>query len=202
MLAAALLTPLVLYLRFVPDAAESAIPAEPTAFPVAALDLAARLSGCEARPRFEARNVYTLWFHISECEVNVASVASKQLSLPTHRRGHLRWAATQISGTIWLTRHWTADQALATTLSIGYFGRGMTGLSAAAGTYFGLPPENLAREELAQLVALLRSSSSLDPCCQPDRNREQANRLLGGRPAQRIESRTLPAPAGACARSQ
>jgi hypothetical protein len=201
-LVAGLLTSLLVYLHYVPNEIVSAKPTEPSVFPAIALDLAARLSGCEARPRFEALNAYTFGFLAPECEVAVASVLAKQLTPSAHGVSHLRYAAASLSGTIWLTRHWTADQVLATTLSLGYFGRNTRGLGEAAEAYFGLAPGDLTREELAQLVAILALPSAFDPWCQPDRNRERANLLLGHDPALRLETRLLPAPIGTCARTQ
>jgi Transglycosylase len=67
---------------------------------------------------------------------------------------------SSISVAIWLSRHWTADQALSTILSETYFGHCYYGINQAALGYFGKPLSGLKPESIVMLVALTKSPSS------------------------------------------
>lgn len=195
--AAILLAPLAAYLHFVRLADTAIVPGAPERFSPAAIDLVARSLGCDERPVFEPLNVYSIWFHIADCELQVAGFVAKQmLPRPQNMAAH---HATSVAATVWVTRHWSAEQALATVLERGYFGRGVIGLDAAADTYFRRAPSELTREEVAQLIAMTKSASLFDPWCRPKRNQEFTNRLLERDPATPISSRLLRQPGGACA---
>lgn len=199
LVAAILLAPLALYLHFVRLADTAIVPGAPDAFPPDALELMARSLGCDERPVFEAMNVYSVWFHQGDCELTIANQVARQMLYregpPRPQREHL---PASVATAIWVTRHWGADQALATTLEQSYFGRDAVGLDAAAQKYFARASSELTREELAQLIAAAQAPSHLDPWCGSAQNQERANRLLKRDPATPISSQIIKQPPGAC----
>jgi membrane peptidoglycan carboxypeptidase len=69
---------------------------------------------------------------------------------------------------VWLSRHWSAEQLLTARAEQAFFGRGLKGLDAAAWRYFGKPPEQLALHEVALLAGLPSAPSRFDPFCRPE----------------------------------
>ena len=105
----------------------------------------------------------------------------------------------EMAAAIWVSRHWTAEEAMGTVLAGSYFGHGFYGLSHAAQGYFGLPTQELSVAEAVVVAGLLRSPTRYDPWCRPERSRAFAESLVAKiEPGTILTSRLLPAPAGAC----
>ena len=105
----------------------------------------------------------------------------------------------EMAAAIWVSQHWTAEEAMATVLAGSYFGHGFYGLSHAARGYFGLSAQELSVAEAAVVAGLLRSPTRYDPWCRPERSRAFAESLVTKiEPGTILASRLLPAPAGAC----
>ena len=115
----------------------------------------------------------------------------------SRRSWNLRWAAN----TVWLSQHWTAEQALNAMLQQAGYGQRFTGLQAAALGYFGRQPAGLTRSELASLV--VSANRVLSPWCRPEKNAAAVSKLLGSVESETAEPldllvQTLPVPEGAC----
>ncbi len=110
------------------------------------------------------------------------------------------WNIRFYAATIWVSRHWSAEESVTTILENSYFGNGFYGIKQAAEGYFGLDVKNLGVSEAAILAALVRSPHLYDPWCHPDRARLLAERLMQQTIAgAQYSPRLLPAPAAACA---
>jgi hypothetical protein len=103
------------------------------------------------------------------------------------------------SASIWVSRNWKAEEALATILNESYFGHGFRGIKQAVRGYFGLPVEALSVSEAALLAGLIRSPIANDPWCYPQHSNALAEALMVKQNlTTRLSPRLLPAPAGAC----
>ncbi|EPX64448.1 Multimodular transpeptidase-transglycosylase [Cystobacter fuscus DSM 2262] len=103
--------------------------------------------------------------------------------------------------TVWISRHWSAEELLTAYAESARFGQGLIGLDAAARRYFGQEPERLALHEVALLAGLPQSPSRYDPLRRPEaalRRRDFVlSRLLSAgliSEAQREEARMQPLP--------
>jgi membrane peptidoglycan carboxypeptidase len=85
----------------------------------------------------------------------------------------------EIALTIWLSRHWTAEEVLTAYAERVWFGEGLIGLDAAARRYFCKPPEQLAFHEAALLAGLPQSPSRYDPLRRPEQARKRQDFVLG-----------------------
>ncbi|MFY0582830.1 transglycosylase domain-containing protein [Cystobacter fuscus] len=110
----------------------------------------------------------------------------------------------ELALTVWISRHWSAEELLTAYAEGAPFGRGLIGLDAAARRYFGTEPERLALHEAALLAGLPQSPSRYDPRYHPEaalRRRDFVlTRLLSAgliSEAQREETRMQPLPAPA-----
>jgi hypothetical protein len=74
----------------------------------------------------------------------------------------------EIALTIWISRHWSAEEVLTAYAQGASFGKHTLGLDAAARSYFGKPPEQLALHEAALLAGLPQSPSRYDPLRRPE----------------------------------
>jgi hypothetical protein len=88
--------------------------------------------------------------------------------------GHLREAAVAT----WISRHWTADEAVDTYGANVWMGGDRVGLRAGASYLFGRSLDRLSAAQVALLVGLTRSPTSYDPACHPDRARAARDLLL------------------------
>lgn len=91
---------------------------------------------------------------------------------------HLRRVVREAALATWVSRHWTAEQALDTYASEVWIGQGVHGLRDGAGAFFGKRLESLDVAELALLVAVIRSPSGLSPLCHPERARAARDEVL------------------------
>lgn len=88
------------------------------------------------------------------------------------------WHLSYFSVSIWLSRHWTADEALSTILSETYFGNCKYGIDQAAQGYFGKYLNELKPESIVILVALTKSPHAYNPWKYPERSKEETLRLI------------------------
>ena len=88
------------------------------------------------------------------------------------------WKRLYAAAFIWVSHHWTIDEALMTILTASYYGHGIFGIERAAKTYFHKPVNQLEKEEMASLIVILRRPGSFNPWCYPENNLRQVNRLL------------------------
>ena len=132
----------------------------------------------------------------------VASLAARVLVSRTpvaESRSVLIRQIREMAVAIWVSQHWTAEEAMRTVLAGSYFGHGFYGLSHAVQGYFGLPTEELSVGEAAVLAGLLRSPRRYDPWCQSERSRAFAEVLVAKiEPGAIFAPRLLPTPVGAC----
>ncbi len=143
---------------------------------------------------------------------NVASQVARALlfSRQLEINRAISWHLQQMSLSIWISRNWTADQALNTLLAESYFGHQAQGLRAAAQIYFGRPLAELENEEIILLVSMLKGPSHYDPWCRPERVTRRLQVLqeqivavsidAGQISEGRLPAGLLPAPEGACSR--
>ncbi|NOQ35497.1 MAG: hypothetical protein GQ569_06330 [Methylococcaceae bacterium] len=75
----------------------------------------------------------------------------------------------------WISRNWTAHEALNTLLDLDYYGNQLFGIQAAAYGYFKKLPEELSLDEVIYLVALTHAPSYYE--CKPERIIKLMNRL-------------------------
>jgi membrane peptidoglycan carboxypeptidase len=83
------------------------------------------------------------------------------------------WAVT-----VWLTRHWTADQLVDAIAAQAYFGARACGVEQAAETYFGKPVAALATDEMALPAGLLQAPTKYNPACRRDAARGRRDDML------------------------
>jgi hypothetical protein len=88
------------------------------------------------------------------------------------------WQYAFMTATVWVSRNWTADEAISTILSVADFGNGFYGIEKAAKGYYNIKIKDLTIEEISVLVTLLRGSEFYDPWLHRDRLKEQAIKLL------------------------
>ncbi|QRN98335.1 transglycosylase domain-containing protein [Archangium violaceum] len=81
---------------------------------------------------------------------------------------HLHRSFQALALTIWISRHWTAEELLTAYAEGASFGRDSIGLDAAARRYFGRELERLALHEVALLAGLPQSPSRYDPLLRPE----------------------------------
>ena len=89
-----------------------------------------------------------------------------------------RWHLAFWSATIWMTRNRSGPELIQEVIDTSYYGRGATGLDAAAVAYFGKPPQELAPDQVALLAALTVSPRSLHVDCHPERAVAARNGLV------------------------
>jgi hypothetical protein len=146
------------------------LPPPPTA-PAALPDLAAevawvalRQSGPRAlRPRWPWDSVLSIARALGGERVPLCSadcVAGRQWALEGRLRPLWRWNLGGYSAAVWMSRHFSADEALAYWLSRAWFADGVRGLAVAAPRLLGKPLEQLDAEEMARLLVLAQSPSS------------------------------------------
>lgn len=92
---------------------------------------------------------------------------------------HLDRIFQELALTIWLSRHWTAEEVLTAYAEGAGFGKDIIGLDAAARRYFGKQPEQLALHEAALLAGLPPSPSRYDPFLRPEAALERREYVLG-----------------------
>jgi len=81
---------------------------------------------------------------------------------------------------VWLSRNWTATEALTAVLERAHYGHRFNGLKAAALGYYGREPAELTLAELASLVVTANRVVKFNPWCRPSENTEAVASLLAG----------------------
>ncbi|WP_257451092.1 transglycosylase domain-containing protein [Archangium lipolyticum] len=96
--------------------------------------------------------------------------ARRWLASQPRREGerHLHRSFQALALTVWISRHWTAEELLTAYAEGASFGRDSIGLDAAARRYFGREPERLALHEVALLAGLPQSPGRYDPLRRPE----------------------------------
>jgi membrane peptidoglycan carboxypeptidase len=128
-------------------------------------------------------------------------LASRPLREGERPEGTLHRTFQALALTVWISRHWSAEELLTAYAERAPFGRGLIGLDAAARRYFGVEPERLSLHEAALLAGLPQAPSRYDPRSHPEaalRRRDFVlSRLLSAgliSEAQREEARMRPLP--------
>ncbi|PTL83178.1 transglycosylase domain-containing protein [Vitiosangium sp. GDMCC 1.1324] len=80
----------------------------------------------------------------------------------------LNWHFHGLALSIWISRHWTAEELMSAGAEGARFGRNLIGLDAAARRYFDKEPVQLALHEAAFLAALAQSPARSNPVCRPE----------------------------------
>lgn len=191
--------PAAIYVYGLTHIPDDPVPADPVAYPEVARSLLwAKLGGHGPEPLIARLSPYGYAAAFGSSGFMVAYTAGRYLlweESPRERRPSGSFAAT-----VWVSRHWTAAQAVATVLERSYYGHDFVGLRAAARGYFGEEPGALDAEQLAMLVAATEFPTARNPWCHASENFTAARHLLQ---RARIEvdlmlPDPLPAPDGAC----
>jgi Transglycosylase len=119
------------------------------------------------------QNIFPISTRLSNFAAQGLMLRNKQ----TGQRTISRHVST-ISAAIWLSHHWSADQALNTILSETYFGHCYYGINQAAIGYFGKSLSGLKPESIVMLVALTKAPSTYDPWKYPEKSKEETMRLI------------------------
>ncbi|HNY32642.1 MAG TPA: transglycosylase domain-containing protein [Fibrobacteria bacterium] len=90
---------------------------------------------------------------------SIASVAARNSLQPDSLslRRTLHYQEEWLLATIWITRHWTVDQALMATVGKGWYGCGIHDLDTASRTYLGRPADSLSVSEAVVMMSILRN---------------------------------------------
>ena len=205
MAAAAALLPLLAYalgLTALPSDREAPSPA---AFPPAALALLWLDLGGRGEPSLPRLGPYSLPSAAREAADPTLRLARRAARVLLDRSGSGARVASAgafslRSATIWLSRHWSAPQALAALADAADCGHALYGLHEAARGYFGRPLAELSEAEIAVLVVAARSRR-FDPWCRPSEVEPAVHALLleaGVDPTATAGPRPLEAPLHAC----
>ncbi|SPF43029.1 putative Multimodular transpeptidase-transglycosylase [Syntrophobacter sp. SbD1] len=91
---------------------------------------------------------------------------------------NLKFQLREAAVSTWISRHWTADQAVDTYGSLVWMGSGHRGLQAAARNLFEEKLDNLSHSQVVLLMAMMRSPRSYDPACHPEQALNARNHFL------------------------
>jgi hypothetical protein len=94
----------------------------------------------------------------------------------TARTSMGKWHLRRAVLNVWLSRHWSASELTQEMAQKSFFGRHAIGIDQAARVYFGKTPETLQIGEVALLIGLLPSPSSLN--CHPEKALVRRNVVL------------------------
>lgn len=156
---------------------------------------------------FWAERIYLLMTYDSRTQPNaeyqLLSEAARVIMFRQSPDSHPKnWHLRNASAFIWVSRHWSAEDAVSTVLLDGFFGHGFFGAEDASIGYFGKPLADLSETQLVHLFIILRAPSRLDLWCNLDRNREISGNHIA-RQGNQIRSTPLgvtPVPPEACGR--
>ena len=104
-------------------------------------------------------------------------VARLTLEMP-HQEGNLKRILRELALSTWISRHWTAEQALDTYAALVWMGDNRHGVHEGAPALFGKAVNELSVADTALLVATIRSPRSFSPLCHPDRALRARNDVL------------------------
>lgn len=196
------LSPLALYIWGFSKLPESRLPPSLGAVPLLAQELMWAEYGGSSPPYLESENPYSYFFQIfstriDRSNIRLSSIAARVLldrEGGSRRPKHLVAA----SASIWVSRNWTAPEALTAILESAYYGHGFTGIYNASKGYYGVTPQELSRFDMAQLIVIEKAPSKYDPWCNPERNMVRVNNLLESDLELKESSKLLAKPEGAC----
>ena len=110
------------------------------------------------------------------------------------------WHLSNMAALIWISRNWSAQEAIRTVLQDTYFGNDFRGIDTAARGYFGISLEEMTDVQVAYLLVIRAAPNHYDPWCHPENHRvrfEAFSKRIGyAAEYESIES--LPAPANVC----
>ncbi len=152
-------------------------PSDPSRLPALALELKWATFGGESEPHFVGVTPYGYLRKEHDTELNTAFAAGRRLLIRGRRQYPKPWLVSGPSATIWISRNWSAPEALATILGSANYGHGFESFIEASEGYFGSAPSELSPYQVAQLVALTWSVR-FDPWCSPERSDEKAREIL------------------------
>lgn len=114
------------------------------------------------QPNFRGRNGVAPGFRLAAfCARSVIQDQAGE----THGAGAFNLGVAALA--IWLGRNWSTEEIVACALNRGYYGQGRTGIETAASGYFGRSAADLAHDEVALLMVVLRAPSQFEPHCDP-----------------------------------
>ena len=195
------LSPLALYLWGYSKLPENRLP-QSLEVPQLAQELLWKDLGGSGQPQLAAENPYSYLFQLARNNPDLSNLrvsglaADALLSREGHpkRQGHL----VNASAGIWISRNWTASDALSAILNSAYFGHGFVGLYEASKGYYGVAPQELSELDMAQIIVLAKAPSKYDPWCSYDRNILRVKRLLGSHIESMESTGLLAKPVDAC----
>lgn len=173
--------------------------------------------GGAGEPVIPARNPYSfLWEYlqiirdsegriVGSAEHKLTELASRALLLRQPPQSQpLSVANLQLpaaSAYVWVSRHWSANEAIATMLMTSDFGHGFRGMEQASEGYFGVPAQSLDEPQMYVLFIAAKSPKTLDPWCNPGRLVQffARSQLFEGMSVTPDSINLLPAPPNACA---
>jgi hypothetical protein len=126
--------------------------------------------------------------------------------IPRDRDASLGFRRLRLAASVvWLSRNWSAAEALTAVLERARYGHRFDGLNAAALGYYDRDPAQLTLAELASLVVTANRTVKFNPWCRPEQNAEAVASLLADVELRRGESldplaRLEPVPRGKCLR--
>ena len=83
------------------------------------------------------------------------------------------WHLSNASAVIWISRNWTADEAVSTVLLESYFGHGFHGVEAAAQGYFETELSKISEEQVLFLLVIREVTSRYEPWCNSEFHRRR-----------------------------
>jgi hypothetical protein len=99
-----------------------------------------------------------------------------------------RFQLDWLFASIWVSKHWSAEEVVNTLLAHSYFGGNFYGLEAASKGYFDVTPEELTGEEMAFLSGVTQAPARYNPWSQPANARKGAATFLQRAAQNGIES--------------
>ena len=131
----------------------------------------------------------------------VADVAADTLIRNDPNRTPMRHAYSA-AVMVWVSHHWSIDEALTTILVSSYYGHESWGIERAALTFFGKSLRHISVEEAAVLLAPLQVPAAYDPWCNPAQALDRVNTILAiveeSTPLEQLPESLLAVPPGAC----
>ena len=79
---------------------------------------------------------------------------------------------------MWVTRHWTVEEAIARVAAVSYFAPDTVGVESAARLMFGQSAGNLTAHQAALLTTAHRRPALLIPWCDPETALREARIIL------------------------
>lgn len=111
--------------------------------------------------------------------ISVTSQMARSIAFKLSDQGNAGgWHLRNIVLAIWVSRNYTAQEAINYQLDTAYFGNNQYGLRQATKFYFSKTLDKISSNEMFSLIALLKSPSYYNPYCRPERLTARADYLL------------------------